>query len=123
MYTSNEAISKRINNIMYELGINQNQMAKMLNITQPAVSKYLKGRVPPPFILLHLAKLSGKSIEWILTGDTKFTSHLSIVSEKSTQYKDDKTIEEKIKLLPNEIRKNIESLIDSILNKNNTFPI
>ena len=101
---------------MFELGINQNQLAKMLNITQPAVSKYLKGRVPPPFILLHLAEISGKSIEWILTGNVKSNGQLSMVSEKSGQYLAEKTLEEKIKLLPSEIQKNIESLIDSFLN-------
>jgi len=67
MYAASREISKRINFIMFELGINQIQLAKMLNITQPAISKYLKGRVPPPFVLLNLAKFSGKSIEWILT--------------------------------------------------------
>jgi len=115
MYSSNEMISKRINNIMFDLGINQNQMAKMLNITQPAVSKYLKGRVPPPFILLHLAKLSGKSIEWILTGETESFIPAITVSEKSAQYSTSKTLEDKFSSMPNEIQKNIEILIDSIL--------
>jgi transcriptional regulator with XRE-family HTH domain len=116
MYTNKETISKRIINIMVELGINQNQLAKMLNITQPAVSKYLQGRIPPPFILLHLAELSGKSIEWILTGEVKSISQQGMVSEKPGQYQAGLTLEEKINILPIEIRKNIESLIDSLLN-------
>ncbi len=117
MYNSSEAISKRINNIMFDLGINQNQMAKMLNITQPAVSKYLKGRIPPPFILLHLAELSGKTIEWILTGNTKGSSPLSKVAEEPKQYQTRNNLQEKINLLPIEIKKSIELLIDALLNR------
>jgi len=115
MYTTNEAISKRINFIMFDLGINQNQLAKTLNITQPAISKYLKGRIPPPFVLLHLARLSGKSIEWILTGGDEINAPQKKVSENFDTYGVEKTLEEKIKLLPNNIRVNIEKLIDSIV--------
>lgn len=116
MYSSNEAISKRINKIMFDLGINQKQLAKILNITQPAVSKYLQGRVPPPKILLQLSILSGMSIEWILTGKTGAPSRSDMVSDQSEQYYTKKTIEEKFSMLPSTIQNNIETLIDSILN-------
>ena len=115
MYNIKNDISKRINKIMFDLEINQNQLAKILNVTQPAISKYLKGRVPPPNILLQLSQLSGMSIEWILTGSKDATIEKKIISEKSAQYNITKTIEEKFELLPNDIRRNIESLIDSIL--------
>ena len=115
MYSSNDAISKRINFIMFELGINQNQLAKMLNITQPAISKYLKGRIPPPFVLLHLSKISGKSIEWILTGENEINIPVKKVSETMSPYTAKKSFEEKINLLPADIKKNIENLIDSVL--------
>jgi predicted transcriptional regulator len=116
MYSSNESISKRINKIMFDLGINQQQLAKILNITQPAVSKYLKGRIPPPNILLQLSKLSGMTIEWILTGNTEVPLRSDMVSDQSEQYYIKKTIEEKFNMLPNRIQNNIETLIDSILN-------
>ena len=115
MYLANDAISKRINFIMFELGINQIQLAKILKITQPAICKYLKGRVPPPFVLLHLAKLSGKSIEWILTGENEKITPDKKVFESPVPYIVEKSFEEKIKLLPSDIKKNIENLIDSIL--------
>ena len=115
MYNIENDISKRINKIMFDLEINQNQLAKILNVTQPAISKYLKGRVPPPNVLLQLSKLSGMSIEWILTGSIDASSHKNIISEEPAQYHAEKTIEEKFKLLPADIRKNIEILINSIL--------
>jgi len=115
MYTTNKAISERINCIMFDLGINQNQLAKMLNITRPAISKYLKGRVPPPFVLLYLSKLSGKTIEWILTGENEIITAEKKVSDNSDSYGIEKTLEEKINMLPEKIRINIEKLVDSIL--------
>jgi len=122
MYAASGEISKRINFIMFELGINQIQLAKMLNITQPAISKYLKGRVPPPFVLLNLAKFSGKSIEWILTGVNERNLPVNKVSEFSASYILEKTFEEKVNMLPDEIRKNIEILVDSlIINQNSAL--
>jgi predicted transcriptional regulator len=115
MYNINNDISKRINKIMFDLEINQNQLAKILNITQPAISKYLNGRVPPPYVLLQLSNLSGMSIEWILTGNKEAIIKKNIISEKPGEYLTEKTFVEKLELLPMEIRKNIESLIDSIL--------
>ena len=115
MNASNDAVSKRINFIMFELGVNQNQLAKKLNITQPAISKYLKGRIPPPLVLLHLAKLSGKSIEWFLTGENERNFPPKKVSEDTASYIVEKSFEEKIYMLPVNIKNNIENLIDSIL--------
>lgn len=115
MYNITNDISKRLNKIMFDLEINQNQLAKILNVTQPAISKYLKGRVPPPNVLLKLSKLSGRSIEWMLTGNEDVISNKNIISEEQSQYHIAKTIEEKFKLLPKDIRKNIEDVIDSFL--------
>ena len=116
MYNTNEEISKRINKIMFELGINQNQLAKILNTSQPAVSKYLKGRVPPSAVLLQLSKLSGKSIEWLLTGKSEIIETNKIVSDDLGKYKVDKTFEEKFRSLPEAVQIKILELIDSILN-------
>ena len=115
MYIADNVISNRITKIMFDLRINQDQLAKILNITQPAVSKYLKGRVPPPNVLLQLSKLSGMSIEWILTGTTETKQKSNIIFEESEQYHTSKTIEEKFNLLSLAIQRDIETLIDSIL--------
>ena len=115
MYNTGFDISNRIQLVMNELQLTQHQLAKILNITQPAISKYLKGRVPPPAVLLELSNLSGQTIEWFLTGETNLKSKHKQAKEKSESYIVYKTLEEKINILPPDIKKNIENLIDSIL--------
>lgn len=115
MYKSEIDIARRIKMIMKKLGVTQNQLAEILKITQPAVSKYLQGRIPPPFVLLELSKLSGKSIEWILTGIEQPQLKAKQVAEKSNQYAVGDSIYKKIDRLPDELKKQIEALIESIL--------
>jgi len=55
--------------LMKQMQLTQQALAEQLNISQPAVSQYLQGRIPPPEVLLRLSRLSGRSLEWILTGD------------------------------------------------------
>jgi predicted transcriptional regulator len=100
---------------MNELGVNQNQLAEILKITQPAISKYLQGRIPPPFVLLELSKLSQKSIEWILTGDEETQFKSDKVAEKSSYYATGDSLHKKIEQLPLELRKKMEALIDTLL--------
>jgi transcriptional regulator with XRE-family HTH domain len=106
-------ISERIDAIMQKLTLNQKQLAELLGVTQPAVSKYLSNRIPPAHILLKLAQLSGKSMEWFLTGDLE--SMIYKVSEPKITYEGRLKLEKKISLLPNEIYKRLETLVDSIL--------
>ena len=63
------AIGKRIRQIRgFEL--RQADFAKMLGITQGQFSKYELGQSAPPLeILLKLKAHSGKSTDWILTGE------------------------------------------------------
>lgn len=118
MYNTKKDVSIRIQKIMIDLKINQNQLATLLEVTQPAVSKYLKGRIPPPNVLLHLSQISGRTIEWILTGENLQNHIDKTVSEKSEPYLTKMTIEEKFKILPKELQNNLESIIDSLIRKN-----
>jgi transcriptional regulator with XRE-family HTH domain len=110
-------VSERIHYIMRDLSLTQKQLAEKLGVTQPAISLYLSDRIPPAPILLKLAILSGKTIEWILTGDIENMIHQ--ISEPKVTYEARLKLEKKISLLPNEIYKNLEELVDSILNKLN----
>lgn len=74
----------RIRKIMHTLGMNQQQLASYLGVSQPAVSLYLRGRVPPADILYHLARLGKTNIEWILTGESE--PLLNQVQENKTSY-------------------------------------
>ena len=115
MYSTSFEISNRIQQIMNDLELTQNQLAKLLHITQPAISKYLQGRMPPPAVLLQLSKLSGQTIEWFLTGEKNLTNMPKKLQEKSGSYLERKSLEEKLKLLPHDITEQIEKMVDSIL--------
>jgi predicted transcriptional regulator len=106
-------VSERIDSIMQKLSLNQKQLAELLGVTQPAVSMYLSNRIPPAHILLKLSQLSGRTIEWILTGN--IASMIYKVSEPKTAYGERLILEKKISLLPKEIYKRLEDLVDSIL--------
>ena len=48
----------------------QVELAQVLGITQAQLSKYERGRnVPTLELLLKLKRFSGKSIDWIVTGE------------------------------------------------------
>jgi transcriptional regulator with XRE-family HTH domain len=105
-------ISERIFNLMHDLKCNQKEFAKILQITQPAVSKYLSGRIPPANVLLKLAQLSNTSIEWILTGKT--FSKSGFVAESIAGYHVTNRLTEEIQSLPEAIKIQITNLINEI---------
>ena len=114
MEVNQAKVSERIELIMQKLSLNQKQLAELLGVTQPAVCNYLSNRIPPAYILFKLAHLSGRSIEWFLTGDLE--SLIYKVSESATPYDARLRLEKKISLLPEEIYRRLEQLVDSILN-------
>ena len=69
MLINKKQIGKRIRQIMGQLDVTQQELADLLGVSQPAISIYLKGRMPPPDVLLQIARLGGTTVEWILTGD------------------------------------------------------
>ena len=107
-------VSERIDEIMQKLSLNQKQLADLLGITQPAVSKYLSNRIPPAHILFKIAQISGRGMEWFLTGESDNLSYK--VAEPVNTYNAVLKLEKKISLLPKEIYRRLEQLVDSILN-------
>ncbi|HYK91113.1 MAG TPA: helix-turn-helix transcriptional regulator [Acidobacteriota bacterium] len=63
------AIGRRVREIRgFEL--KQTEFAEILGISQTQLSKYERGKtVPTPEILVKLKKYSGRSTDWILTGE------------------------------------------------------
>ena len=106
-------INGRIGLLMQRLGKNQKQFAGLLGVTQPAVSKYLTVRIPPPAVLLKLARLTGTSIEWILCGDIFFTG--TRVAETESSYNPVQTTDDKISLLPVPLQKQVIALLDTLI--------
>ena len=112
-------ISNRINFIRRQNNLTQEQLAEELGISQPAVSKYLKERIPPADVLYNLAKLGKTTIEWILSGEKRY-----FYEEGSGRVKDseeaysadaDIVLAKKIALLPTEAKKTISEMIDLLL--------
>ena len=106
-------INKRINLLMKKLGLNQKGLADLLNITQPAVSKYLRDRIPPPLILLKLARAGQTTIEWILTGSSA-DNRVPVVTEPMSDYRLFSNLEGRIARLPEGIQITLLRLIVSI---------
>jgi transcriptional regulator with XRE-family HTH domain len=106
-------VSKRLLLLMHKLNLNQKQLAAALQITQPAVSKYLNGRIPPAPVLLNLAKMSDLSMEWILTGGNDQAAMR--VAEPKTEYQTSKRLSEKIERLPQEVQIQFENLINVLV--------
>jgi len=106
------AVARRIQRLMRAFDLNQKQLATKLNITQPAVSKYLQGRIPPADVLLHIAHLTEVSMEWILTGTDSQISRK--VAEPGGNYLSVSRLEDKLERLPPQVRDDFEQLIDSL---------
>jgi transcriptional regulator with XRE-family HTH domain len=113
MDVNQASISRRIRDLKIELNLNQKQFAELLGVTQPAVSKYLKDRIPPPLVLLRLASTAKTTIEWILTGIED--KSLLKVAEPVSTYKIDSKLDAKISFLPLTLQKRIEDLLNEIL--------
>lgn len=66
-----KSIGRRIREIR-GFDLTQAQFAEMLGIRQNTLSSYEKGRIVPTLeMLLKLKAHSGKSIDWIVTGEEK----------------------------------------------------
>ena len=105
-------INGRITRLMEGLGLNQKQFADLLGVTQPAVSKYLRNRIPPALVLLKLANLAGTSVEWILTG--KYPGRPSTVAESAADYVVLNSLTRKIENLTPAVQKGLLSLVESL---------
>ena len=109
-------VTRRIEAIRRQNGWTQEELAQKLGISQPAVSKYLRDRIPPAAILFRLAQIGNTTVEWLLSGDkTYFYSDMMRVKEKGNVYDADYALSRKIAALPPAAREAIETLIDLLL--------
>jgi len=113
-------ITERVDFIRRQNDLNQEQLAAKLKISQPAVSKYLKDRLPPADILLKIARLGSTTVEWILTGEKShfYSDEALHIKEKENPYTVDTDIQlaHKIARLTPKAKQTIKNLIE-ILNK------
>ncbi len=113
MVIDDQKVALRLQRLMKALNMTQQQMAEAIGITQPAISKYLQGRIPPADVLFRIAQLSQVSMEWILSGAVTGTS--GKISEPLTGYMTDTALLQKLERLPAGVRKDFEQLLESLV--------
>ena len=104
-------MSERIQQIMKNVGITQKGLANYLNISQPAISLYLQGRMPPADILLKIAQLGDTTVEWILTGETDSSPQILKIGEETTVYGSDRILHELWNQIPENTRHTFITLL------------
>jgi len=114
MTINRNQVAQRLLDVMHNLQLTQKQLAEKLQVTQPAISKYLQGRIPPPPVLLKLSQLSGVSMEWLLTGQS-LSPENNKISESQAAYGRPVILAERISLLPQAIRQQLLVLVETLL--------
>ena len=112
------AVGERIRQIMRRMQINQQELAGLIGVSQPAISLYLQGRLPPPEVLLQIARLGNTSIEWLLTGGGSGPAPAgSVVRESSAEYSSQHPLFRLWNRLPVPVQAHLLGLIREIVEK------
>lgn len=109
------AVGQRIKQIMERAGITQKGLADYLNISQPAISLYLQGRVPPADVLWRIAKLGNTTVEWILTGEIAPTQKVIQIKEEKITYGPQVILHELWLQLPENLRQAFLNLLKQVV--------
>ena len=100
---------------MQRAGITQRQMADLLGVSQPAVSVYLAGRLPPPRVLLGVARIGNTSIEWLLTGEEAAEEAAMQVREQPLPYGRTAVMMDLWEQLPSPLQQNVLQLMRTLI--------
>jgi transcriptional regulator with XRE-family HTH domain len=92
-----EQVGARLKRIRGDL--TQKEFADILKVKQNYISRYEKGRLPGPDLLLKIARYGNVSVDWILWGETRGEPARQIIKEKEERYGEDPLNQEIIKLL------------------------
>lgn len=104
------AVCSRIDSIRRQKQLSQEQLAQTIQVSQPAISRYLRDRIPPAVVLLRLARLGQTSIEWILCGDAGQDSE-NYISEPRASYGGQEDCGTLLKHMPTDMRQALEKLM------------
>jgi len=64
----NSGFGDRLRTLMAAHGLNEQSLAEMFFVSQPAVSKWKHGSVPRAALVKRIADYFGASVEWLLHG-------------------------------------------------------
>jgi len=82
----NKRFSSRLRMVIQAMGMNPTRFASKAGVPQGTISKCLYGHVPTIKVLLRISKASGKSIDWLLTGNSRGGLGGGYVAEKPARY-------------------------------------
>ena len=82
----NRQFSIRLAKAIQTMGVNPTQFAYKAGVPQGTISKCLNGHVPTARILLRIARLTGKSVDWLLTGTEQGKIREGYVAEQPARY-------------------------------------
>ena len=111
------SIGQRIEAIRRDQGLTQAEFARVLKVSQSAVSKYLNNRLPPADVLLRIARLGRTTMEWILTEEKAYW-YVETVAEETADYDADLSLARQISRLPQDARQALITLIHRLSAEN-----
>ena len=107
---SDSPLTKRIRELMQHKGLTQKDLADLVGISQPAISLYLQGRIPPADVLFRIAQLGNISMEWLLTGKDE-ERVLSEVRENPPVYGNQHVLLKLWNQLPQNLQRDVLTLL------------
>jgi transcriptional regulator with XRE-family HTH domain len=102
-------LPQRIRILMKQKNLTQKDLADLLGISQPAISLYLKGRLPPADVLFRIADIGETTVDWLLSGDVQKSEYT--VREKTSLYGNQQLLLNLWDKLPATIQKDVLTLI------------
>lgn len=108
-------LSRRISDVMKKQGMTQQNLALSLEVSQPAISSYLRGRMPPADVLYKIARIGQTTVEWLLMGDP--FSQATGVKEEAAPYGNQQQLLDLWASLPPPVQNNLLMLMRHLAGK------
>jgi len=87
-------VRTRIREVLLHTGYTQQEWAAMLQVSQPSISNYLKGRIPPVEVLSRIADLARIPLETLLFAAEYTTStEIAGIAENKQEYRQAEIVE------------------------------
>ena len=103
------SIGERIIELRKEQGLSQSELAKLLNVSRQAVSKWENDLTAPDSIrMIHIAELLDTDIEYLTTGRRNFTRRPPVVIN---------TVETVEKIIEKPVVEMVETVVEKIVEK------
>jgi transcriptional regulator with XRE-family HTH domain len=78
----NKDFGARLRELVKNEGVKQVELAIYLNVSPPAVTNYLYGRVPDADILMQIAEYFGVTVDFLLTGESPWQDGVYVGGRK-----------------------------------------